>query len=83
MIKTLNQAIAASLNDSTLGYKEASLTIDVCHELWTCYAIEVSYRDLLLYCDKGTATMLVDTYGSRHTAELFDWECDQDYTLAK
>lgn len=55
-----------------------SLDIQVSGETWHAYGAEVSDRDILLFCDKGTATYLVDSYGDKHTTELFDWSKDDE-----
>lgn len=51
-----------------------ALTIQVEGEPWQAYGAEVSYRDILLFCKQGTASFAVDSYGSRDTFELVDWE---------
>ena len=74
---TLDQAIQASIEDETVGEQDASFTINVEGETWKCYTVGISYRDLLCYCDKGIATLLVDSIGDKHTFELFHWERDE------
>ncbi len=68
-----NELIEKSLKAS--GSKEyfCNLNIAVEGEIWKAYSASVAHRDILLFCDKGTATFLVDSYGLRNTAELFDW----------
>ena len=73
IIMSLQEAIALSLDAMCADEHEASFKINVNDSVWTAYAVSISYRDILLYCDKGTATYLVDSYGDRHVAELFDW----------
>lgn len=43
---------------------------------WISYACMVSHRDLLFLCDRGTITVLVDSYGERNIGEVFSWEAD-------
>ena len=76
MIKTLKRAADLSLKATKSREFEADLSIYVEGERWSCYAVNISNRDLLSYCDKGSATFLVDTFGDRVSIELFDWEKD-------
>lgn len=52
---------------------DCSIPVEVENETWQAYTASVSNRDILLFTDKGTVTFLVDSYGDRHVAELFDW----------
>jgi len=63
------------LSTTVKGTKEidVNMTLDINGQRWKAYQVYVAHRDLLFLCDKGTATYLVDSYGERHTAELFDW----------
>jgi diaminopimelate decarboxylase len=74
MIKTLSQAIDLSLKAKSSREIDTNLKIEIEGQLWTAYTVAISYRDILFYCDKGTATFLVDSYGDKNVAELFDWE---------
>jgi hypothetical protein len=76
MIKSLDQAVKKSLKAKNSKEYNSEFTIQVEGMAWNCYAVSISYRDVLCYCDKGTATFLVDTYGNKHTVELFDWNED-------
>jgi hypothetical protein len=40
---------------------------------WKAYSASISKQDILLYCDKGTATFLIDIYGDSPVATLYDW----------
>jgi hypothetical protein len=42
------------------------------------YTASIAHRDFLLYCDKGTATYVIDMYGDMPSAELFDYEFDEE-----
>lgn len=42
------------------------------------HEVSVCGRDLLFFCDKGTVSFVVDTYGDRHVIEMLDWELDID-----
>ena len=75
-MNSLNQAIEASFKNK-LGYEaDAEFSIEVEGEAWRVYTVSIDVRDILCFCDKGTATFLVDSYGDRNVAELFDWERD-------
>jgi len=75
-ITSLKQAIDISVGTNGFGERNAQFDIEVENETWTCYAVAISHRDILCYCDQGTATLLVDSYGERHLAELFDWNIE-------
>lgn len=68
-----NTLIDTAVNSSEQREFDVNLNITVEGETWKAYAAYVSHRDILLFCDKGTATYAVDSYGDRHTAMLFDW----------
>lgn len=74
----IQRAWSQLINHAVNGKKQrsfnVSLDLSVNGETWKAYGAEVSHRDILFYCDKGTATFLVDSYGDRHVTELFDWE---------
>jgi predicted NAD-dependent protein-ADP-ribosyltransferase YbiA (DUF1768 family) len=65
--------IDTAVNASEQREFDVSLSIKIEGETWKAYTAYVSHRDILLFCDKGTVTYLVDSYGDRHTAELFNW----------
>jgi hypothetical protein len=73
MIDTIEQAIDLSLTADKSKEYEAKFDLEINKNKWSCYAVSIANRDLLCFCDKGTATMLVDTYGDRTTCELYDW----------
>lgn len=77
-INKLLDAVELSLDGKTSGEIDAKFNIEVERETWNCYAVSISHRDVLCYCDKGTATFLVDSYGDLNTHELFDWEKNND-----
>lgn len=54
------------------GQFEYDLPIEIEGHICQVYEVSIAYRDILLFTDHGTATFLVDTYGSRHTFELYD-----------
>ena len=72
-ITSLKQAVEISVGKKGFGERAAQFDIEVDNKTWTVYTVSISNRDVLCYCDQGTATFLVDSYGSRHAAELFDW----------
>jgi hypothetical protein len=71
---TWEKLISASLEKREQRILKIHLEIEVQGDIWRVYEAVVSYRDILFFCDKGSATYLVDTYGARNTVELFDWE---------
>lgn len=64
-----------SNNPRTFTLEDFPLNIE--GNVWKAYEVSVSHRDLFFYCDKGTVTYLVDTYGDKHSAVLHDWYQDQ------
>ena len=71
---TLQNLAALSLEESC---QQIPVDLEICipmeNKPWRAYEASIAHRDILLLCDKGTATFLVDTYGDRNTIELFDW----------
>lgn len=51
-----------------------SLKIEVDGKTWNAYGAEVCCREIMFFCKEGIATFVVDSYGDRHTTELFNWE---------
>lgn len=81
MIRSLAQAVEVSLKARDSVELGAKFDIQVEGAKWSVYTVAIAERDILCYCDKGTATFVVDTYGvgtinARHTVELYDWEKD-------
>lgn len=75
MSYTFDQLVEKSLKVTGASYAlECDFEIEVNGEQWHVYDSSVSHRDILLYCDQGTVTFLVDSYGNRHVTELFTWE---------
>ncbi len=69
----LAQAIDLSLKPKPGSYP-AKFSIFVDGDTWDIHEVSIAYRGILCSSDKGYATLIVDTYGSRSVAELFDWE---------
>lgn len=76
-ITSLAQAVDLSLDGNTFGEIDAQFEVEVEGKAWSCYTVSISHRDILCYCEEGTATFLVDSYGGQNRAELFDWEQDE------
>lgn len=72
-ILSLKQAVDLSIDGKTTGEKNARFEIEVEGKTWSVYTVSISHRDILCYCNQGCATFLVDSYGDRNVAELFDW----------
>lgn len=68
--KLINHAV----NSETQRSFNVSLEITVGEETWSTYGADVSHREILFFCKEGTVSYVVDTYGDRHTVELFDWD---------
>lgn len=73
-VNSLKEAIDLSLKPKNAGAMPANFSIEVENDTWDIYEVSISHRDILCLSDKGVATFLVDTYGNRSVAELFDWE---------
>lgn len=58
-------------HDTTL---ECSLILDVTGDKFHAYEVSVANRDLLFFCNEGTANYVVDTYGDKVVVVLFNWE---------
>jgi hypothetical protein len=74
MIDSLKNAAELSLTENSSRERDAQFTIDVDDEIWTCYTVNITNREVLCYCNEGTASFVIDTYGYKTTFELFDWE---------
>ena len=68
-----NKLIETAVKTKTQRTFNVTLLLRVNGETWKSYNADVSHRDILFYCDKGTCTYLVDSIGDKHTVELFDW----------
>lgn len=75
-MKDLKYYAAMSIGSKGTKAIECDLTLEVDGEEFHAYEVSVSNRDLLFFCDKGTANYLVDTYGEKIVIELFNWERD-------
>jgi hypothetical protein len=53
---------------------KVNIELDRGDETWNCYGVAISHRDILLYCEEGTMTFLLDKYGDKYTFELFSAE---------
>lgn len=71
-----NTLIDTAVNSSEQREFDVNIELKVEGKTWRAYTAYVTHREVLFLCDKGTATYVVDSYGDRHTAELFDWETD-------
>lgn len=77
MIKSLSEAVELSLKVKRQVEKSCDFSILVQGENWRVYDLSIVSREIFCFCDKGTATFLVDSYGQRSVVELFDWEKDE------
>lgn len=77
MIKSLQDCIKECLKGGFNRELPCNLKIEVDATVWTAYTVAMGYREFTFFCDKGTATYFVDSYGDRHTCELIDWEYAQ------
>lgn len=73
-----DKLIKTALTTTTQKSFNVTIPLQVDGETWEAYGAEVCDRDILFFCKQGTATYLVDTYGDRHTTELFDWTKDDN-----
>ncbi len=73
-MNSLNDCIELSLKDSCESNEiDVNFSVQVEGDTWQAYTACISHRDILLFTDKGTCTFLVDSYGTKNTVELFDW----------
>lgn len=73
----LSDLISAAIGDANVTI-DCDFTVEVDGQTCDVYEASVTYRDILLFTDKGTVTYFVDSYGDRHVIELFTWDFDQD-----
>ena len=73
-MKTWDDLINWSLKAYRMKTFDISLDLRIKGETWNAYEATVAHREILFYCDKGSVTYFVDTYGGKHSVQLFDWE---------
>lgn len=78
MITNIKQCIEKSLVAKGPRELKAKLQVTVDNQVWNAYTVAMNHREFTLFCEEGTATYVVDTYGDKSTCELFDWEPDED-----
>ena len=57
---------------------DCSVVVQIAGKTLRAYTASISHRDILLYCDKGTVTLVIDLYGDVPKTELFDYELDEE-----
>lgn len=75
-MNSLSDCIELSVKTKTTKEIDVDFSVNIQGETWKAYSTSVSNRDILLFTDKGTCTFLVDSYGNKNVAELFDWSND-------
>lgn len=78
MVKNLSECVLKSLKAKNTRELNAKFSVEVEGRQWSCYTVAISNREFTLYCNEGTATFLVDSYGDKNTCELFDWQRDNE-----
>jgi len=63
-------------HNTSQDYEVTSIELDVDGHVVRPYSCVITHRDIFFYFPGGNATYLVDSYGDRNVAELFDWEFD-------
>lgn len=72
----MDNLIQAAIRADKSQEQTCDLSLNIQGQTWRAYACNIAHRDIMFLCDKGVATYLVDSYGDRHVAELFDWSED-------
>ena len=52
-------------------YSPCDLSLEVDGKTYNAYEVSICNRDLLFFSDKGTLNYVIDSYGDRHVAELY------------
>lgn len=76
MIKDLKTCIELSLKANESTEYDCNVNLVIEGDTWQAYTVTISYKDIMFYCNEGDVTYLVDSYGDRHVAELYDWNTD-------
>jgi len=82
-IRSLSECVEKSMSSRSGGEVDADFIVDVNGQDWQCYTVAIGNREFTLYCYEGTATYVVDSYGSRNTCELIDWEEDEKEAVSR
>ena len=57
---------------------DCNIELEINGKIWSAYTANFCIGDVLLYCDKGTSTFVIDWYGDEPSFELFDYEEDEE-----
>jgi len=82
-IRSLRECVEKSVKTRNGDELDADFVVEVDDNEWHCYTVAMGHREFTLYCNEGTATYVVDSYGDRNTCELIDWEEDESTTQSK
>ena len=63
------------------GYLDCNIEIEIDGQVFKAHEVSICYHDLLFFTDKGTLNYVVDSYGDRLVAELFNWDLDEGTTI--
>lgn len=75
-IKNFSSLVDLSLTADKTREIDCNFKIEINGTKYKCYSASVSNRDISLNCEGAFASYVVDSYGDRHTAELFHWEIE-------
>lgn len=76
-MRQLDYYIEKSLSEKNTRSLECDLTLRTDDTKYHAYEVSIAHRDLLFYTDKGTLNYVIDSYGDRHTAELYSIDSDE------
>jgi hypothetical protein len=82
-IRSLSECVEKSMSSRSGGEVDADFIVDVNGQDWQCYTVAIGNREFTLYCYEGSASYVVDSYGSRNTCELVDWEEDEKEAVSR
>jgi hypothetical protein len=67
-----------SLTATKTREHDCNFKIEINGKKYKCYSASVSNREISLNCEGAFASYVVDSYGDRHLAELFNYELEDE-----
>ena len=78
MIQSLSEAVELSLDHGSSCEYDADFDVKLGSETFHVYAVSISERDILCYTEAASINFVVDVYGKRAVAEIFNVEYTEE-----
>ncbi len=73
---SIEEIIELSLIDGDSVEVLCDVKLEVNGKEYVADHVSICHRDLMFFTEHGTITCLVDSYGDRHSFEIFDYDLD-------